>query len=221
MPPANLFWPDSWPVESWMLRYREPPIFAKSVYAGISEGVVAKDEPIIEIAIGIGKDRLPQCEALKGQRDEISGKAVCSRVMAEWMPAWDNRAGYWLSSYPLLAVGESATFRIIGPAKKETQYRPVLAAPSAAQTLALVRAAVPTKAALDRLILWLEIGPDGRVTECRIGATSRTDAWDIAACKAMREQAVLIPGYDAFGRPLPSSDIGWTAEYAREVMGGK
>ncbi len=54
----------------------------------------------------------------------------------------------------------------------------------------------------------LGIGPDGRVRDCRITASSGSAALDGATCRILRARARYRPARDAAGNPLPDSDSG-------------
>jgi protein TonB len=58
----------------------------------------------------------------------------------------------------------------------------------------------------------LTIGPNGRVTGCRITASGGIAALDAATCRIMRARARFRPARDAAGNPVAdvvTSAIGW------------
>lgn len=64
-----------------------------------------------------------------------------------------------------------------------------------------------------RVAFALGIGADGRVTACRITASSGSAALDSATCRIMRSRARYIPARDAAGTPIADvgfGEIGWT-----------
>jgi len=59
----------------------------------------------------------------------------------------------------------------------------------------------------------LRIDPQGRVTACRIVASSGSAALDEATCRILRSRARYMPARDAQGNPVPDRDQGeftWT-----------
>jgi TonB family protein len=54
----------------------------------------------------------------------------------------------------------------------------------------------------------LVVGPDGRVTDCVITASSGASALDQATCRIIRERAHYTPARDAAGRPVTGRDSG-------------
>jgi protein TonB len=59
----------------------------------------------------------------------------------------------------------------------------------------------------------LDIGADGRVTNCRIMAPSGSAALDSVSCRVMRSRARYTPARDAQGNPVPDRHLGelnWT-----------
>lgn len=64
-----------------------------------------------------------------------------------------------------------------------------------------------------RVAFALDIGPDGRVTNCTIVTSSGSAALDSASCRIMRSRARYEPARDARGAPAPDRDRGelnWT-----------
>jgi TonB family protein len=58
----------------------------------------------------------------------------------------------------------------------------------------------------------LDIGVNGRVTDCRITVSSGTPSLDSATCRIIRSRARFTPARDAAGNPVPdtiASHIGW------------
>jgi protein TonB len=58
----------------------------------------------------------------------------------------------------------------------------------------------------------LEIGPNGRVTECTVTSSSGSSALDQATCRLMRSRAKFTPARDSSGNPTgdtTSARITW------------
>jgi protein TonB len=58
----------------------------------------------------------------------------------------------------------------------------------------------------------LEIGPDGRVSDCTVTGSSGSSALDNATCSIMRRRARFTPAKDQSGNPIgdsTSSSIRW------------
>jgi protein TonB len=51
----------------------------------------------------------------------------------------------------------------------------------------------------------LDVGPDGRVTNCTITGSSGSSALDSATCRIMRARAKFTPAHDSNGRPVSDS----------------
>lgn len=63
-----------------------------------------------------------------------------------------------------------------------------------------------------RVAVALGIGPDGRVSDCKITASAGS-ALDSATCRILRSRARYSPARDSKGNPVPGSDAGelrWT-----------
>ena len=52
----------------------------------------------------------------------------------------------------------------------------------------------------------LQIGPDGRVSDCQVTSSSGSSALDQATCNIIRRRARYTPGRDSSGQPVGGSD---------------
>jgi periplasmic protein TonB len=55
----------------------------------------------------------------------------------------------------------------------------------------------------------LTIGPNGRVTDCRVAHSSGSASLDWATCRILRSRARYAPARDAAGNPTTGSDTGY------------
>jgi protein TonB len=54
----------------------------------------------------------------------------------------------------------------------------------------------------------MTIGPDGRVANCMVTASSGSSALDVASCRILRQRARYSPARDAAGNPTTGRDSG-------------
>lgn len=212
-PPPAFDKAQSWPLKSWMLRYQNKPSFQRPVLTGVTSATIPPDEIVIGVVIQRDRINPVSCIAVNGFAAVIQGQRACDFVVNKLKPAWAVGDRY-STQYPLLVVGNGRSRRVIEPATK-TEFQPQLDPVAAAETLRLVQAALLPSDRLSDLALWLEVGADGKVMECRIAASAGSIAGDIAACQAIQDYARFTPGQDVFGQPLPQSSAGWNAAYAR------
>lgn len=60
----------------------------------------------------------------------------------------------------------------------------------------------------DYVIVWLTVGTDGRVTDCRVARPSRDGEANAITCRLARERFRFRPATDAAGQPVVST-FGW------------
>lgn len=218
MPPPSLSSPYAWPVQSWMLRYGDKPTFRKPVFAGIVQSPIIAGEPVVGVAILRDPDKGAICSPMENADDIKTRWAACDYVIEQLKPTWPTASSSYATPYALLVAGSGKTLRAIGKAADWPSPYPTVSADAAKQSLQLVTAQMQSGGQLDRLKLWLTLDADGHVTDCKIGASSGSDISDIAACRVMLAEGRFAPGLDAFGRKLPKSDMGWTAEFVRKLI---
>lgn len=144
-----------------------------------------------------------QCDLRAPAGDQDFDKEACGVVLAARFTfpnpgARDNR-------YSLRLMRLDGEWVALAPIHQQTQA--ITMTDDNRQALA---AALPSTGSLDQLRLRVEVGLDGRATDCDVTATSGEDALDIAACRHLREQAYFSPARDIFGIPVLSHVWNWT-----------
>lgn len=175
------------------------------------------NEKVAGIAFSRTKDDETDCVVVVPSGDVGLDQSACDHVRNAHDPRLELPR-YGKTTMPYLVVG-------VG--KAEQAYAPVSLMGAYASidenTAELTRDRIEaewagkglTGVTLDRLSFALALDDKGLPTDCRIRASSGSDAGDVLACEVLKETIRFKPAKDIFGRSVNTRDRGWFAKRRR------